>query len=450
MNNLKILSLAVITTATVLFSCTNVDSELGVGYVPESELMNVDQITFTDFENYTLSVDSVPTSPWGATIIGSLVSPYWGKSNYSFMATYVPYTGLDEDLIWGTNPVVDSVKLILSPVHYVGEESMSQIISVYELSNPLPGFMDSVYYSNFDPTGYVKSDLLTKITIADESTYRVDLPLEFGTQFLDTIGGHFYSDSLFILKYPGLYFETPEVSSLGVYRIIDLLYSGIEIYYRDLDVDETDVDTAFFSMSNDSYSANVSLTMINHDFSLADPIFGVNSKIVDDTLTSQEVGFVFAQSGLKTKINLNKSNFDNLKDSIEKAGYSSIAISNATLTVPINNATPSLMDTSLNRLGTYLSYEEIIGTEDYEVELDVQEENDYYGTSTTTHYNGYISRENKCYTINLTSHIQMFFTGELEDYEIEIAPESQDAYEYKGAFLDTKNITLQLTYVMIK
>ncbi|MEG1649709.1 MAG: DUF4270 family protein [Rikenellaceae bacterium] len=433
--------------ASIIASCTTVDNELGNELIPESDKMVFSTTTFENFNTYTTSVDSVTSSNWGYTILGSIVTPWWGQTNYSCISTYLPYSGFNKDSIWGDEPTIDSARFVITPYGYSGDSTLTQTITVYKLNKMLPNFRDTSFYSNFPYKEFTDPTPFTTLHIRNTKSFKSDIPMEFAKSLLDTTGGIFKNDSLFIGKYFGFMMKSNSYFSGGVTRDINLEKTGIEIYYHNKNKPIADTTVAFFAMTNSSATYNVGFTMIDHDYNLADPVIGLNKALINDTLKSQDITYILSQGGLTTRIGLKKEYFDDLKKKAKDLGFENIAISNATLILPLQNTTPVLMDTSIISLGAYINYQKTMLTSDYFAL--VQSQNNQQQGQTPPPFGGQLNRALQQYSMNITSHVQSILSGKQENYNIEIAPAIKSVVSNRGVTINSKGIKLELSYVMV-
>ncbi len=449
----------VICVTVLTVSCVKVDNNLGGNLVPDNDKMTFTSKMLTGFDTYTNTIDSVITSNWGETLLGNTSSPYWGKSDFSFVSTYLPYGGLNSDSLWGDNPTIDSVRFVLTSASTNGEDGSTRTIIINKLTKSLPYFRDSVYYSNFDLTDYIDNTPLAIMKLGDSTVNRFTLPISFATPLLDTMGGIFKNDTLFMQKHFGLMLKSEKTHTMGVYDRIDMSGTGVEVYYHNKNKPTADTLMALFSMSNVD-SQNTSFTLIERDLSSADPVIGVDVNKLN-TETSQDITYVQGQAGMLTKINLNKGYFDEIKADAKSKGFSTIVISNATLMTPMYNPTPDLMTKAVQRLGTYSDFVKSSLVADY-YNTYMSETQTEEGTELT--YNGRLNRAKKQYEMDITAHIQTIFIKEIEDedtsdeededeinpYIIELANEIGMEYLPNGTTLNTKEMQLQLKYIMLK
>ena len=436
--------------AVSMVSCEQVDYNVGGDLVPDNSKMTFVADTLENFNAYTRTVDSVATSMLGYTMLGNTTTPYVGSTDFSFISTYLPNT----DSLWGTNPTIDSVKFVLRTSPAGGDSLLPQVVYINKVNKYLESFMDTTYYSNFNFADYVDPNPIAVMTTIDSSVNKVNLPISFAKPLLDTTGQIYQFDTLFLKKHFGLMLSTAKHHTEGVYSNVILASSGIEVYYRNQNVPTPDTLMAFFTMENNQ-RYNTSFTMIKRDFTTADPVIGVNDAIIN-TEEAQSTVYVQGQAGLLTKLDLKKEYFDAIKESAKLKGFSTIVISNATLTLPVVDPTPASMTRSVPRLGAYYDYAAYGYLSD--------EEND-----SSTSYDGTLNRAKNRYTMDITEHIQSIFMNESSStsddevvndkkdnlYVIELA----NAVGINGikieflpnlSTLDATKIELNLKYVMLK
>lgn len=447
---MRLLQVSLLTAAIVaLFftSCTNVDYGLGSELLPDSYDMTLSRDTLR-VNAKTMYVDSLYSDVWTYSLLGSYVDVVWGGTTASTLYQILPVSGYfsSYDTLWGTDPVVDSVRLVLSIDSEVGDTLSEHIIDIYEVTG-LPTCYDSAYYSNFDPTPYINSTPIASFNLSsDSSSYT--MPEILIEKYLDTNEMAYYNDSLFLLKYPGLYFKTREsVSEKGLLSTINNSYSSINVYYHNKNEDP-DTTIMAFNFGGSYSTRNKVITMIQNDFSLGDMSVGVNQSYIGIDVENPPITYVRSFAGLKTYVEVLESELDRIRANAESLGYSRIAVNNATLMLPIYLPSGGTYDNAPEQLGMYYTYEVGEGTHDY-----------WYGIDTDTYsFNGLISRSLGRYTMDISSYIQRRFTYD-EDVEgeewVDIAP----AFGYEATNVGVKLVgsadedtpmEIHLTYTMMK
>jgi hypothetical protein len=126
-----------------LFSCKKDPYELGIDLLPPSDTLNVRTTDTCTVEAFSVLQDSARTDETSTFIFGSMMDPVFGVTTSSFYSQMLLES---EETNFGTNPVLDSVVLMLFYTGYTGDTLTRQNVKVYEISQSLS--YDSLYYSN--------------------------------------------------------------------------------------------------------------------------------------------------------------------------------------------------------------------------------------------------------------------------------------------------------------
>ena len=435
---------AVFIAAVFLTSCATVDQELGIGQIPDKLRMKIQIDTLTEINAYTCSVDSLITSRWEEQYLGSMISPEFGRTQCGLVGEYL-FNGFRSDSLWGDEPTIDSVVLAMTVNSSIGDTNYVHTISMYDLKQSLPD--TDVFAANFDISAYIDSEPVVTFTGKSNQQYiRAHLPKSYGERYLDTTGRIYIDDELFYDKFPGSYFEVVRNTNEGSILGLDMTNTQVAIYYHNKNKPTPDTSMLLLSYTNDVlYAPSVSFTTISHDYSLADPIKGVDASTINDTIHSQKKTYVQGMGGLMTRIEIPQEQIDKIKNKVKALGYSNIVVNNAVLLVSLVDPSVSSMNQSLPRLGMYYNYPMQKLIPDYNPYV----EDDTYELP----YGGYLNRAFKGYKMDITTYVQYLFAGKTEQNKTEIAS-SVGFEEYPtGAFLDnglSEPIKLSITYTMIK
>ena len=130
---------------TILSGCKKPDSSVGIGNLPDDDMMSLVTIDTLTVEMITVREDSLKTDELSSAVLGKVFHPRIGTVSASFSTQLrLDYPNID----FGPNPVADSVFLKLK---YTGETfgtCTPHQIMVRQLEDTL--VLDSAYYSNFD------------------------------------------------------------------------------------------------------------------------------------------------------------------------------------------------------------------------------------------------------------------------------------------------------------
>ncbi len=179
----------------VFIACETDNGEIGrntiIGLPPGLDSVHLNIISFTQ------QVDSVLVAlPYstqlslggytGSRLAGNLMDQYLGQANAGFVSQMIP-NQLNTD--FGTNPVIDSVKLYLRYNGSYGDTSKSMDLEVYELDQSLN--RDTNFYSSFSPTLGVKLGEKLGFTPRPKSNINVDGTLISPTLVVDLETSYF-------------------------------------------------------------------------------------------------------------------------------------------------------------------------------------------------------------------------------------------------------------------
>lgn len=450
LNRRFLTSLALLAFATVPFSCTTVELDFGSGLIPDSEKMQVAVDVIDGTKMYNIQCDSIPTNGFKYPYIGSVVDPLFGGTDFSFVTTYIPGY-FKNDSIWGDEPKIDSVFLEFIADNRFGDSLQTLNISVKELINPLPypKQADSVYYSNFDIKPYLSDRELISFTMPGPSyRKRVRVDNSFAERFLDTTGQIFVFDSLFIKKYPGLYFESETFNTTGIVYTMETITSTIRIYYHNKNKPKADTTSVDFLLQNTSNNLNEQFTLIKHNYNLADPIVGINPASINKDEAQKKI-YIQAFSGVMGRIEFPKERIDAIINDAKEKGFSTIAVNNARVKFNVNVPSVVNLDTALTRLGIMVDYETKKLIKDY-YPYDEKENN-----PSAPDFDGYLNRALNCYTMDITGYVQSLFNGNKDPkYSLELSTAFGFDETFKGVVLDGGGVgtsgQVEITYTMLK
>ncbi len=432
--------------AVIIFStgCATVDQQLGTDLIPDKLQMKVEIDTLTEINAYTCSVDSLITSRWEEQYLGSMISPEFGRTQCDLVSEYL-FNGFHSDSMWGDNPTIDSVVLMMTINSTIGDTNYVHTISMYDLKQSLPD--TNVFAANFDISGYVDSEPIATFSGKSNQQYiKAHLPKSYGERYLDTTGRIYLDDELFYKKFPGSYFKVALNNNEGSILELDMTNTQVVIFYHNQNKPTPDTSNLILSYTNDVlYAPSNGFTIINHDYSLADPIKGIDASTINDTINSQKKTYVQGMCGLMTRIEIPQEQIDKIKNKVKALGYSNIVINNAVLLTPLLNPSTYSMNISLPRLGMYYNYQMQQLIPDYNPYV----EDDSYELP----YGGYLNRAFKGYKMDITTYVQYLFSGKTNQNKTDLAC-SIGFEEYPtGCFLDngtSEPMKLSITYTMIK
>lgn len=375
-----------------LFSCEERDpDELGRDLLPDSDDFSVSFDSVEIIQAITLTGDSIITSGKTTQLLGNHADPVFGKSTASFI-TQVEAPG--KPLVFGTNPVIDSVILFIYVSDFYGDEDASHQITAYEYDDLIE--YDTSYYSNFNPEGKYKpgavgsgtaltSDTLLKIYITDE---------ELKNRFLTAEDTIFKSNSLFQEMFRGFYLITEDIASEGsiLYTSMNSAHTNLTFYFRN------DEDTSKLNLVlGKNYGQSINI--FSHDYQgamLADYL--VNPGNSDSLIFLQGMG------GVRAIVRFPQ--LTSWLDSIKNSGP--IAVNNAELiftpeVLPGLNLGSDQYPAGLNLLW-------IDDDKNYHYLYDYLLNSDLFG--------GDYNEDDNSYTFYIKIHLQSYFTGKIGNTDL--------------------------------
>lgn len=462
--------------ALSFIGCTKTDDRTGNdGFIPEGgDYKMYQDLIPRGFEIKTVRIDSISSDNFyypgdaSGTIpilyLGSQVTPREGQINYSFVTECYPEsTGWIQD---GSEPFGRGVQIDSAVIGFfinledptIANVGKRYTVDIYELTKALPYPMDSTYYSNFDVTGYIgDKPIATVETKIGEHIY-TKLPVEYVKKFMALQGEDYKSVSKFHENFKGFYVKSSSTQNSTMVNLVIPEESAIDIYYHNKNEKP---DTAVFSIGfrkltapdyfNQRYFVNESFNMISRDYSLKDPVLGVN---FENNIVS-EITYVSGMAGLMTTLEISQAVIDDIKWKMKSKGGRKIIIANATLVVPCGDLTLDGLNGAIPSLGGYNQYQPISDVQSKYIAKDTPYMlQDYCGVyQTLSLFGGNLNRANGEYRMNISSTIQGLINGIHNNTKIEIAP----GYAYKAstnvAVLENSTarpIKLELTYSVVE
>lgn len=393
----------------VIISACNEASDLGLEILPGEDLINVKHTVIKDdISAFTANEESLISSG-GTSLMGSFNDPLFGSTDIDFAAQF----RLTSYPAFGTNPVVDSVKLFLYYKGVYGDTITAQNFKVYELEEDLDA--DEDYTQDIDLKSMASDQLLGEIsytpkvkidTTSGDTLYQlITIPLDasLGEKLVNLDSTVLSNVDSFLSVFKGLYIDSEKISddvggllTLAASSSSSFQGSAMLVYY---DNDEnialgTEADTLSRAFIITEYSARVN--SIVHDYSTMPSYANLNQEIVqDDYLFIQPTG------GLKAKILID--NLESWKDSVTVRG-------NDTIKYAINKAELIFQtDTTTSKVDEYAPPVQLLITF-IDDEGDEKLPIDYYFSP--TFYGGYLY-SNYQYRFNITQHMQAIIDGEV-------------------------------------
>ena len=440
----------------VMTNCKEDPLKFGLDVLPQSDYLGVGYTDTITVKSYTVSQKHIISSNQSYTPFGSIVDPVFGKTKADFLTEFGPDYSID----FGTNPVLDSIFMVLHYSYYTGDSTMIPDASIYELTSNLT---DSIYYSDFDPSGIIGN---TKINISNAYQINDSTPIiyirldpEFGNRLLhmsdlDT-ANLAYNRDLFKSYFKGLYVKTDQVSSGGAILNLNLAYDPLTI---NPNISTTSLSYILLYYHNDSTTAGISLqyrfsiydvtdkrvNLFTHDYS-GFPI----ENAINDTTRQDTVNYVQSLSG--TTVMLKFPDLQKLKEDLGP-----VTIMKAELTIPLAANDTSALYPAANRV-SLIAYDND-GNKVY-----LPDDPVYLGSNAISYFGGLLDSEKKQYSLNIGNYIQDYWQGKIKNYRLSLFTSSFNSVNLipitdnalfanrsvlNSGFNPTRPIQLKITYTL--
>lgn len=437
------LAAIILITFSIFVSCVDKDTTVGGSFIPDDQFMAMRIDSSFVIKTYNITTDSIEASGFRDIHLGGMHYDQAGTVNASIIFQMTAPTFSDADVKFGLNAVIDSVFFVIAATDSVGNYGVSQTFEMYELTSPV--YIDSLYYSDFDPTPIVApAPMFTFVNEMDENGNMITKfdDQNFFNMLLDTTG---YSvDSIFRERFNGFY-VTPAVphNDASVYQI-NLGLSYLYVHYHNFN-EEPDTSAVLYHFRPATVAGggiSQSIGMVDYDFSGADPALRI-----DDLSQPVEKTFVQGFGGLATSLEFAKESVDQIKAKVRAEGYKSIVVNKAKLEIMYPERDNVVVDQSFTRLGMYLDYRSEEGIPDYSYL------NELYGGK--LNYGGYINKSRYLYQMDISEYVQRLFredyTGEWSVILASSVDEIQTmAYVGLDGYGSANPLRLVLTYTMIR
>ncbi len=405
-SHFRILSIFAFTILLVFFiySCKKDPYQVGINLLPPSDTLNVKTSDTASFVAYTILQDTIRTDETSLSILGSLMDPVFGSTTANF---YMQYWLSEEAPIFGTNPVFDSVILMIPYGTIYGDTNAILNFKVYEMSEDI--HYDSSYYSNHTVKTYgipladysfrpAPNDSLiigggTKRNFPPHIRINLNkLTNYFGNKLLHAPAATLGKNANFIEFMKGLYIESSVAHSGGALLSFDPTssLSDIVLYYHN----EGDTSHPYFSFVGAALSARFNHFDHNHYLNavpeLRQQIFQHDTTLGKNNLFIQGLGGVRIRLRLPFLKNFVKSG----KIAVNSAVLTfNNAETDTTLKPPVK-LTLVIVD-SANRVGFL---------------VDENEGTSYFGGT----YNTYA----RSYKFRITQQMQRIIDGKIKNYDM--------------------------------
>lgn len=383
-------------------------SDLGMEVLPTTDLIKVKNLVERNsISSFTFREDSVQTDEPSRTLWGTFDDPEFGKTSIDMAAQFRLQFFPD----YGTNPVVDSVRLYLYYRGVYGDTVTPQTLRVYELESSLD--VDEEYYQGVDLKSYASDQLIgekvftpqiRRDTTANDtltrlfSLIKVSLDNSLGKKLINADSLQMLNNDVFLEYFKGLYLEAEKdaenggaILQLDAASNDEFQGSALVVYYNnDENMNEEEPDTLLNPYVITPFSARVN--SIEHNYSGTRFFEGLNQETTEDSLI-----YVQATGGLRSKIYIDE--LTSWKDSVNTA------INNAELVFQI--------DTLASEVEKYPPPSQLLFTV---LDEDGQEFLPYDYLFSDVYYGGALNTDDYTYRFNITQHLQQIIDGEAENY----------------------------------
>lgn len=430
------LDLLTLLISLFLFSSCKDSSTIGLDIDPANAVQGtlIDTVTVT-----SRTVADVPASTYstgsgiGRYPLGEMRDDVFGATTASLaMSVNLP----NGSIIFGTNPVIDSVVLVLpfyqSPagvtqyrgVEFYGDSTAIYSVNVSQLTDNLSTqstWLSNKIYTSSTQLGTFAAKISpnTPVKVVDivtgaKDTVKTNLPqmrIKLDPAFikskilsLDSLS--LSSNAKFNLAFKGLKVTASASGKSGGMMFLDFTAnSNVEIYYKQQNATTpANIDTlvALFPINP---TTNAVAATVAHDYT--------NTPVADQLKTGKEYQTTYLQSmsGVRNKIT-----FPYLKTLIAKIG-SKVVINKAELVIDSSNPADSIPFKIAPRIALYT-------TDIAQQRVNVQDNNPYSSTNTTGDirtatsgipFGGFYDYTKKSYTFVITNFIQDLVDGKTAD-----------------------------------
>ena len=244
LKSFSIFSLLVI--LSILNSCTKEPDSIGLDVQPPSDRLGTNFTDTAQIIAYSVREDTIVTTGLSQNMVGWINDPYFGKTKASLVTQFNLPT---RDVEFKSNPVLDSVVLVVAYRGFYGDTTAGVNFKVYELNQDLTA--DVTYHQNStisylhksindNPNAYQTTQVSTQIITSTDTispAFRIKLNKNWAkNKFFDKSGQpELATNANFKSYFKGLMITADDAHGLGhmVYLGINKsTTSGIYCYYH--------------------------------------------------------------------------------------------------------------------------------------------------------------------------------------------------------------------------
>jgi len=253
------------------FACNDA-TDVGLGLIPNDDLISMSIDSTLEIEAYTYRIDSTKTSSSAYAIIGSYIDPIFGSVRSSF----VTQTKIGEATDF-SNAVLDSIVLYLryktnAPFAY-GNTLNVHNLYVYEIGY---NFIDSTYYSNFNSALIAKNNILATSRFSyanriNDSILSIKLSYDYGQRIISS--SSVWTDANFNNYFNGIWIKTDDTPEDAAITLFDINSEDtkVTLYYKNSSANSLSYDFLIgatclkMNLFNHTYNNNILANINNHE-----------------------------------------------------------------------------------------------------------------------------------------------------------------------------------------
>jgi hypothetical protein len=423
--------------AMAFITSCNDPNDLGMELLPSTDLIEVRNIVERNsISSYTFTENPIRTDEPAKSLLGSMNDPVFGTTTIDF-AAHFRLRGLPD---YGTNTVVDSVKLHLYYRLMYGDTVTPQVFRVYELVDPVYADTSNAsgvssnypYYQNVDLKSLASDFLLgervytpvVRLDSASRDTFYqlINIPIDksLGEKLASATPQQMANNDVFLEFFKGLLIESQKQTTTGGSILtLEAAYSNVfqgsalAVYYNnDENLAKEKPDTLMYHAYQISPSS-ARINSIEQDYT-GTPFYDIlNSETANDSLI-----YIQSAGGLRAKILID--GLESWKDSVNTAiNRAELVFQIDTLATDVKKFPPP------SRL--FIRYINPDGLEAWPADF----------IFSTAYYGGTL-RSDYTYRFNITQHMQ------------NIIRDQSDKIGNRGFYLSTLGINSEVNRVVLK